>query len=425
MAPEIPYRVVGELGSCDVGTVWSAVDEETGLPVTVAVLNAQAAGDQRWRDAFAGHAGTAHAGADFTAAVPWVAFDGAEEPGAERVFASLGRTYTPAPAFGTPVSGSVSETSMEMGDDPFGLGGGAPRRPYFGAGAEDPFGGSPTAARKPGNRLWIGIAAGVAVLLVGVGVVVGVTRLGGDSPAPAEAAGPVPSPVPASTSAEAASLSPGSMNATASAGTVTPSTAASTAGAPAAGGAGPAPAGNAPAAGGDAAPADFTVPARSVRPGIEPPYTGTWPAGWPEYGSGDPTKLYTLPGLGFDVRMPSNWKCKQSGAGHVCGYVENGALVAGGEIIARDCGSPCDDARRTALRATEDAFGANWRFAGKNITIAETEKLNGTSGYGIVMIGYYRAGSADRQVVMRMTADVAWNDEFRRIAAGIRDTTGI
>ncbi|GAB7040800.1 MULTISPECIES: hypothetical protein [Catenuloplanes] len=425
MAPEIPYRVVGELGSCDVGTVWSAVDEQRGLPVTVAVLSAQAAVDQRWRDAFAAHAGTGHAGADFTAAVPWVAFDGTEEPGAERVFASLGRTYTPVPAFGTPVSGSVSETGMEMGDDPFGLGGGAaPRRPYFGAGAEDPFGGTPT-ARKPGNRLWIGIAAGVTALLVGVGVAVGVARSGGGADPTtetAEAAAPAPASVPAGP----ASPSPGSMNATASSGSVTPSAGATSAApaAPAAEDAAPAPAGNAPAppAGGNA---DFRVPARSVRPGIEPPYTGTWPAGWPEYGSGDPTKVYTLPGLGFGVRMPSNWKCKQSGAGHVCGYIENGVLIAGGEIIARDCGSPCDEARRTALRATEDAFGAHWRFAGDDITIAETEKLDGSSGYGIVMIGYYRSGSVDRQVVMRMTADINWNNEFRRIAAGIRDTTGI
>ncbi|GAB7048836.1 hypothetical protein [Catenuloplanes indicus] len=423
MTPEIPYRVVGELGSCDVGTVWSAVDEQRGLPVTVAVLNAAAAADPRWRDAFAAHAGTAHAGADFTAAVPWVAFDGAEEPGAERVFASLGRTYTPARAFGTPVSGSVSAANMEMGDDPFGLGGAAPRRPYFGEGAEDPFGGTP-AARKHGNRLWIGVAAGAAVLLVGVGVVVGITRFGGDDAGGTPPADAVAAPAPASAPAGATSPSPGAMNATPSSGSVTPSAVASSSAAaptaPAAGEAAPAPAGNAPA------PAtDFTVPARSVRPGIEPPYTGTWPAGWPEYRSGDPTKVYTLPGLGFGVRMPSNWKCKQSGAGHVCGYVENGTLIAGGEIIARDCGSPCDEARRTALRATEDAFGAHWRFAGDDITIAETEKLNGSTGYGIVMIGYYRSGSVDRQVVMRMTADVAWNNEFRRIAAGIRDTAGL
>ncbi|MDR7279588.1 hypothetical protein [Catenuloplanes atrovinosus] len=422
MAPDIPYRVVRELGSCDVGTVWSAVDEERGVPVTVAVLTAQAAADQRWRDAFAGHAGAVggsrYVNAGFTAAVPWVAFDGdADQPGAERVFASLGRTYTPAAAFGTPVSGSVADTGMELGDDPFGLGGDAPRRPYFGEGAQDPYAENPPASRR--NRLWIGVAAGVAVLLVGVGVAVGVTRPGDDTGGDPEAAGTVAAPLPATTPAgsPSASASPGSLNATSLTGSVTPSPAAPSA---------PAPTGAAAPTGGNApAPATFTVPARAVRPGIEPPFGGTWPAEWPKYGSGDPTKVVSLPGLGFGVRMPSNWQCKAGGAGHVCGYVENGTLVAGGEIIARDCGSPCDDARRTALRGTEDAFGAQWRKAGGNTTIAETQNLDGTSGYGLVVIGYYRAGSVDRQVVLRMTADIAWNDEFRRIANNIRDSTGI
>lgn len=52
MQPQIPYRVLGKLGS-----VWSAVDEARGLPVTVAVLDTRAWAGRRWRDAFAGHPG--------------------------------------------------------------------------------------------------------------------------------------------------------------------------------------------------------------------------------------------------------------------------------------------------------------------------------------------------------------------------------
>jgi hypothetical protein len=101
-----PYRLVETLGACEVGEVWSAVDA-AGQRLTLAILSAAAAGDERWRDAFAATAyALSHAlddglpvtGADFAADAPWVAC--ADEPGlgAAQVFLALGLQYRPADA---------------------------------------------------------------------------------------------------------------------------------------------------------------------------------------------------------------------------------------------------------------------------------------------------------------------------------------
>jgi hypothetical protein len=429
MQPEIPYRVVGKLGSCDVGTVWSAVDEGRGIPVSVAVLDARAASDQRWRDAFAGHAGAingasiAWVGADFAAAAPWVAFNGADQPGAERVFISLGRPYTPftpppgeaptqvmapisgvphrpvphmpmsnmpvsglpvsampvsgmpvsslpvsgtpisgTPVSGTPISGSpVSGTPTNMGLD------GTPRRPYFGEGAQDPYGSSVGGTRRGNSKLWIALAAAVAVLLVGGAAVFAIIQLGDDDKS--VATGP--------TATTSASPSPS---------------------------------------------------ATPIRPGLEPPRPGDWP-NWPKYGADDPVRPFKLQGLSFDVTLPVNWECTSNpnAVQYTCGYSNNGVRQAGGEILMRECDAPCDEARRTELRATEDAFGGQWRFAGENTTIAENPKLDGATGYGLVTIAYFRStdlGPVDRQVVLRLSGANSWADEFRKIANGVHDAAG-
>jgi hypothetical protein len=101
-----PYSLVETLGACEVGEVFSAVDA-AGKRFTLAILSAAAAGDQRWRDAFAATAyALSHAlddglpvtGADFAADAPWVAC--ADEPGvgAAQVFLALGLQYRPANA---------------------------------------------------------------------------------------------------------------------------------------------------------------------------------------------------------------------------------------------------------------------------------------------------------------------------------------
>ena len=97
--PGAPYQLIEPVGSCQVGTVWSAVDEH-GRALTVAVLDAGAAIDPRWREAFANAANAQQAGfvhADFAAAAPWVAYVVSGGPGAERVFLALGMDYRPRP----------------------------------------------------------------------------------------------------------------------------------------------------------------------------------------------------------------------------------------------------------------------------------------------------------------------------------------
>ena len=104
MQPVDPYQLVEMLGSCPAGSVWSAV-EPHGEQITVAILDADAAADERWREAFSSAAEaladpTARAPtfryANFTARIPWVACGAGPGEGAERVFLTLGQDYRPA-----------------------------------------------------------------------------------------------------------------------------------------------------------------------------------------------------------------------------------------------------------------------------------------------------------------------------------------
>ncbi|HEU4424696.1 MAG TPA: hypothetical protein VFR67_19400 [Pilimelia sp.] len=105
MQPDRPYQLNEVLGSCQVGTVWSAVDTQ-GRNLTVAVLTDTAGADHRWRDAFAAAAnaladprsGGPHVlYADFATAAPWVACTVEGGSGAERIFLALGQEYQPVP----------------------------------------------------------------------------------------------------------------------------------------------------------------------------------------------------------------------------------------------------------------------------------------------------------------------------------------
>ncbi|MFF4892042.1 hypothetical protein ACIBOV_26775 [Micromonospora chersina] len=119
MQPEGPYRFTETLGECQVGRAWAALDGQD-RPLTVAVLEGAAAGDQRWREAFSNAAnvlaqtpgGHRYVNADFTAAQPWVAYLSEEEGAAARLFQSLGMDYQrtptaemlPPPVVAAPVS---------------------------------------------------------------------------------------------------------------------------------------------------------------------------------------------------------------------------------------------------------------------------------------------------------------------------------
>lgn len=104
MQPEGPYRFTEVLGECQVGRAWAALDGQD-RPVTVAVLEGAAAGDQRWREAFSNAAnvlaqtpgGHRYVNSDLTAAQPWVAYLSEEEGAAARLFQSLGMDYQRTP----------------------------------------------------------------------------------------------------------------------------------------------------------------------------------------------------------------------------------------------------------------------------------------------------------------------------------------
>jgi hypothetical protein len=164
-------------------------------------------------------------------------------------------------------------------------------------------------------------------------------------------------------------------------------------------------------------------------PGLEPPRPGTWPRAWPKLSRPD-THTIALEGLG-EVTFPLSWNCQPAEpavgeARYTCGREIDGDQDIGGEIILRPCSAPCDPDQQTANRATEDAWGLQWRFAGTHVTLAETLTHNDQpQRYGLVVIAYYRTGSSgppNRQVVLRMASPESWLDEIRRVANSIRDT---
>ncbi|GAA4451796.1 hypothetical protein [Phytohabitans houttuyneae] len=107
MQPGSPYHLIEAIGSCQVGSVWSAIDPQ-GRSLMVALLDPNVAIDQRWREAFqeaanalvqAGEPGWLYA--DFASGAPWVAYSAENGIGAERVFLALGMDFQQVPPDGT------------------------------------------------------------------------------------------------------------------------------------------------------------------------------------------------------------------------------------------------------------------------------------------------------------------------------------
>ncbi|WP_416904795.1 hypothetical protein [Micromonospora echinospora] len=192
MTPSVPYRLDQRLGSCQIGSVWSALDEEHG-PLAVAVLDPGIAAEPRWRNAFAattsalGHAesgGRRFVAADFTATTPWVAYPEGELSLATRTFSALGMDYRPAEEEGTddPPAPHVRDTGPAVPDPA-----------ATGSATGEPVETGPVPVpgdTPPTTRPTLVIAAIVLLVLVGGGILFAVTRSGGDDP------GPSPGPAP-------------------------------------------------------------------------------------------------------------------------------------------------------------------------------------------------------------------------------------
>jgi hypothetical protein len=164
--------------------------------------------------------------------------------------------------------------------------------------------------------------------------------------------------------------------------------------------------------------------AAPLRPGIEPPRPGEWPA-WPRFGRGERTRAVSLDRLGR-ITLPAGWRCEldESAAGYTKYACGGGRL--GGDLIVRDCPSPCDATRQQTMRGAEEAWGLQWRRAGPTATLAETVRLNGEPGqYGLVLVAYFRSvrgGRVDRQLVLRMVAPESSVDTIHKVANAVRAT---
>ncbi len=170
-------------------------------------------------------------------------------------------------------------------------------------------------------------------------------------------------------------------------------------------------------------------PVAAVRPGVEPPKAGDWPAKWPRFGVNDRTKRWRdLEGLGFDPRLPESWECSKTTATadfvrYACGADSPDGEI-GGDLIVRTC-VPCGGDRRVALRQEVDAWGLQWVRAGGYLSWAETDRLDGQDRYALVMVGYWRStakGQIDRQVILHMTAPPQRADDLRKVANSLRST---
>ncbi|MEV6349558.1 hypothetical protein [Actinoplanes sp. NPDC051851] len=407
MQPDSPYQVTKPLGSSQLGTVWAAVDGE-GRELTVAVLEAGVASEQRWRDAFTSAANTLpqqkdgqrYVSADFSAAAPWVILASDGGPGAEQIFLALGADYqpiasgapTPPPA-PAPISMPTTTTSTTQAApiataDPVETAPApapaptptpqwdsapAPAPQWENTPAPSPQWENPPAPapawekpaeKKRGLRTWgmVGILSVIA--LTGAGTLFALTqgddRPAGGDPAVAASEAAVPTPTP-------------------------------------------------------------------LHPGIEPPRIGDWPVSWPQFTAKDKAQTLALDGVDLQLPFPRGWACAPAATSEgatkfTCGMTSGGEQI-GGEIIVRDCAQPCDTAQQDSLRTVEEAWGQQWRYAGTNVTLAETLKVDGADRYGMVVIAYYKTTAQDpvnRQLVIRMTAPLGWRDDVRRVANGAR-----
>jgi hypothetical protein len=454
MQPDSPYQVIRPLGSTPVGNVWSAVDGE-GRPLTVAVLEAHVAADQRWRDAFvaAAHAlppqrdGRPYANADFASPTPWVTRLADGSLGAEHVFLALGMEYSPAappPVPQPPASpfptGSPVGTSQPFSGPPQSANGQRYGQHYGTnqpSGANQPISSQPYGTNQPVSSQPYGMSdpmSGPPYPTSGppqpISVVPEDNRPISDPMSQPYAADPFSSPVrriepspprPKRTGLWIALgvvlvvllagggtfyfLTRGSDDDGKGGGTRTNAAQQQTQTSA-------------------AAPAVTPTP---LHPGIEPPRVGNWPAKWPVFAAKDRAKKLTLDGVGFPVTVPLGWSCNPAANGadsvkYNCG-ITSGADQVGGELIVRDCAEPCDTAQQESMREREEAWGQAWRWAGKNATLAETLTVDGADRYGLVIVAYVpgsTGGHLGKQVVLRLTGPSQWRNDLRKVANGVR-----
>lgn len=473
MQPGARYQFVNELGTCQVGKVWSAVDEQ-GRPLTVAVLDATAAADPRWRNAFAATAdaiGRPEAGgprlvhADFSAATPWAAYANEGGPGAERVFQTLGLEYQPLqPGPNPDADGQPAPDATQM-------------LPTITASSADPTTAPPASVDEAGPAE-AGTPAGPqnaqarqSFTSEPVSAVPSVTSAPPQSTSePAFPAwAPSPAPIPQQP-VSGAPVSPVS-GAPVSGGPVSPpvSPAATDVSSPydpfsysvqqfepVA----PPPkrrtglwvglavvavllvgigvviftdfsANNEPKVNTTSlAPAPIpTSPPQS--PGVEPPKPAAWPTQWPKYTDTDNVRTLNLEGLGFPVKVPLSWQCSLAARadGYVkyhCGTSPGEHPEVGGELIVRDCPQPCSEEQQNTMRQAEEAWGAQWMRSGQYATYGEQLIfVDGEQRHALVVVAYFRSGSEgllDRQLVLRMTAPQSESYQLRRFATWLRDT---
>jgi hypothetical protein len=372
MQPGGPFTLIAELGSSQLGSVWSGIGPD-GQPATVAVLNASVANDKKWRDAFAA-AATAlvspegnrprFLSGNFSASAPWAAFAASDGPGAEVVFQDLGVEYrTAPPSLAAPAAPATPPTQAAFTPPTIAPPTPGPSTGQFGSPVV------PAADADSGSRRraapWIGVA--VVAVLVAATMLVAWRAVAG-------IAEPESAPTTTAPPAAAATAPP--------------------------------------------------------RPGKEPPLPGGWPSVWPRFKPPPDMRTLTLDGLGFTFVAPVTWSCtpNASEAGSVsytCRAPIGNDQDIGGELTVRECPSPCDNEVRATMRATEEAWGEKWRFAGQNVTIAETHSFNGQAEhYALALIANFASkpdGAVDRQLVMRMDAPEDWLNDIRKFANSLRD----
>jgi hypothetical protein len=175
-----------------------------------------------------------------------------------------------------------------------------------------------------------------------------------------------------------------------------------------------------------------SAPSTPKHPGKEPPKDASWPSSFAKFGSGDKTKTMSgLAGLGFDFVAPSDWTCtkKDQSTSYVNYHCVGSKTKAGGDVIVRTCGEPCDAAKKINMREQEEAFGLRWQRDGGNSSWAQADKVtapDGSSGYGLVLVRYWHSkpgGPMDRQVVLRLTAPPSAKSDVQKVANSVRDAT--
>jgi hypothetical protein len=436
--PGQPFQVIESLGSCQVGTVWSAVDAQ-GNGLTVAFLEPAVAADQLWRDAFAN---TAHAlsqqrfgfvFADFAAPAPWVAYPAAAVPGAERIFLTLGMDYRPTPRTGPAAPPPDAPPAAPPAAPPPSVAPTPAAPPPAAAPSAAPSAAAPSAPPPA----WPPMPSQPAPESSGDGEVTVTQKLEPGqalpgTPAAEPATDPIPEPVPA-----AAPVSPEPWSWPLRPLTDEP--------VPVSGGPRPAPdaapSSGVPAPRGDAEPAFYGIggpPRRRSRaglwvavaglavlllagggaavvalraagtggppaphstasasstlkspapapsplsPGLEPPKPGSWPTQWPKFQDTDQVQTLTgMDGLDFTLKVPLSWRCVPAGraqgyAKYFCGVSPGASPQTGGELIVRDCPKPCTEAQQTAMRKAEEAWSLQWVRTGKYSTYAESSSL--------------------------------------------------